>query len=137
MKQIIENITQYIKWLDDNYWLDDVIIEDIQLLPHNLKPNEIPKRINLKCKMQLSGSYKAGEIRTIREYNIIFNDVKEYSLSGKYIKENCCEGVEEFDHRNGIIFNIFVPGNLLIACDTIEIINQIRRRKSTIMVKRK
>ena len=125
MNHIIKNIEQYKSWLDDNFWLDDVIVESLELLPNNINQIGNPHEIKLKCFMQITGSYRAGENRTIRKYDLIFKGIKEYSLSGKFIKGNCCEGVEDFDEAKDLVFNLFVPGNLLIICENIEILTQL------------
>ncbi len=121
----IETQTEFEVWLDSNFWLEDAIINTLELYPKTVSANgseEPPSKVRLGCALQVGGSYEAGKTRWMRDIEIIAQGVKHYSigLAEGFIVGNCCQGIEIINVEQGVGFTLDVPGILKLVCTSID-----------------
>ena len=128
----IETQSEFEAWLDANFWLHDVVINDLEPHPKTVSENrEPPNCVKLMCALQVDGNYRAGETQRIRNIEIIAQEVKSYFINWEegFVAGNCCEGIELMAVEQGLSFTLDVPGILKVSCASLDILQHPDREE--------
>jgi hypothetical protein len=128
----IETQAEFEAWLEANFWLEDVLINALEPHPKTVSENcEPPSYVQLVCALQVEGSLRAGEARSIRDIEITAQGVRSYFIDWEdgFVAGNCCQGIELIEGEPGLVFTLDVPGTLQVACASLEILQHPDREE--------
>jgi hypothetical protein len=114
---------QFEVWLGENWALEDATVESLTPLPRSGPGQATAEPVCLTISLQVGGSYRAGEHRTIRRLELTARGVVEYRLDpeGGFSPDHCCDGVEQITAAAPVAFEMDVPGRLRLACHSLEV----------------
>jgi hypothetical protein len=127
----IETQTEFERWLDANFWLENAIIYVLEPYPKHGSGYEPPSEIRLNFTLQVEGSYEAGKTRWIRDIEITAQGLKDYFIEWdeRFVPGHCCQGLEIINVEQGVGFTLDTPGAVQVVCASLEVLQSPDREE--------
>ncbi|HEX5137869.1 MAG TPA: hypothetical protein VFY93_12905 [Planctomycetota bacterium] len=107
----------FIAWLEENGWLEDVVVESLVPRPGGRPPDAV----DIRMWKQVGGSYVAGETRRVRAFRVTARRVSVYSLEGDLTPDHASQGAEIIECDQPVAFELDVPGRLHLCCEALYV----------------
>lgn len=118
--KVFEQINDFEKWLDENYWFEDGYVD--QIITHKDEQKNIDS-VEIRIGYQIEGTLEGGTPISLKEYVIKASKVKLWTFNDDtiYNPDNCISGIDIIDDCTGIGIEIDVPELIKLVCDNITV----------------
>jgi hypothetical protein len=134
----IETQAELKVWLDSNFRSRGALIRSLTPYPAASSTDETSKRplgcggnpVKIVCTLQVAGGKNAGEIRRVRDVEIVAQGIKNYFI--EWDEKFCTDNPGTFElvaDNRGIGFVLNAPGPIHIVCTWLEVLQSPDREE--------